>query len=344
MNETTAQEAAPESAAAAEEPQRSGPLVVGVETSHAGNITSALTEDDSVAVGDAVMIAEEGRELLATIVRPPQPIEGTPPKNARRLLRRATDEDVAADRRRRERALECCEVCATRIRERSLPMKLVEAELSPDEKKVTFLFFAENRVDFRGLVKELAQVLRMRIEMRQIGARDEAKHIPCMGSCGQPTCCSRYLRQFQSISIAMAKHQGLTPNPTKLTGMCGKLKCCLAYEHAVYDEQRRGMPKLGAPVECPKGVGKVVGHNVLKRECTVRLYGGAGEARLPCDDCRKLTPEEREAALEAVRRRKEEEDSRSSGRRGSRGRSPRDKRREDRRGKRREKDHGKKQD
>jgi cell fate regulator YaaT (PSP1 superfamily) len=295
------------------EQKKEGPkpadLAVGVQFRPAGKIYTFVTTDPSLKKGEEVVVESEGGPAIATVISPPVlPTEEDLPQKATRLLRRASPDEMEKERTRRERALECFTVCRDRIRERKLPMKLVEANVSADESKVIFSFFAEHRVDFRSLVKELAQALRMRIEMRQIGARDEAKTLPCLGPCGLPTCCSYHLRQFQSISISMAKHQGLTPNPPKITGMCGKLKCCLAYEHAAYEEQRQGLPKLGSAVESPKGVGKVVGHNVLKRECIVRLYGGVGETRCPCDQCRPLSATERDAAIAETRREKEGEE------------------------------------
>jgi cell fate regulator YaaT (PSP1 superfamily) len=215
-------------------------------------------------------------------------------------------------------------------------MKLIDVEISEGGKKAVFIFFAESRVDFRALVKDLAGLLRMRIEMRQVGSRDEAKMAGCLGPCGLTTCCSTHLRQFQSISISMAKHQGLAPNPAKLTGMCGKLKCCLAYEQAAYDECRKGLLKTGSPVETSSGAGKIIGHNVLKRECIVRLYGG-GEMRTPCDKCRKLTPEERDEAVAAARKAREEGEERG----GRRGRKDSGKREGKRKREKREKRDGK---
>ncbi len=291
-------------------------LGVGVQFKPAGKVYTFTTDDETLSKHDGVMVESTSGETLGTIIQSSEDRgERKIPKNAKRVLRRASDDDMQTWRKNGERAMECFHVCKKKAAEQNLQMKLIDAEVSTNGNKVTFTFFAEQRVDFRTLVKELAQALRMRIEMKQIGARDEAKNIPCMGPCGRPTCCSLHLRQFQSISISMAKHQGLSPNPSKITGMCGKLKCCLAYEHAVYAEQRKGLPKLGSAVECPKGTGKVVGHNVLKRECTVRLYGGAGETRHPAEECKKITADERDAAIEAMRKKREEEEEKRSARR-----------------------------
>jgi cell fate regulator YaaT (PSP1 superfamily) len=309
-----------------DEAKSSNGLGVGIQYKTAGKIYTFVTTDDTLSKHDAVMVESDSGEVMGVVIRPPDEKLGVKvPKNAKRVIRRASEEDKETWRRNGERAIECFRICKEKVAERDLQMKLVDAEISTSGNKVTFSFFAEQRIDFRGLVKELAHALRMRIEMCQIGARDEAKNIPCMGSCGRPTCCSLHLRQFQSISISMAKHQGLAPNPSKLTGMCGKLKCCLSYEHAAYAEKRKGLPKLGSAVECPKGIGKVVGHNVLKRECIIRLYGGAGEARCDCEECRKLSPTERDAAIEAMRKKREEdEEARAARRRPRRGSDKKD--------------------
>ncbi|MFA4874831.1 MAG: regulatory iron-sulfur-containing complex subunit RicT [bacterium] len=302
-------------------------LAAGVQFRRAGKIYTFVTGDASLKKDEAVMVESEGGTAIALIAVAPHDVaENELPTNAKKILHRASTEELAADRVLRERAMDCFRICQEKIRTYSLPMKLAEVEVVEGGKKAIFTFFSEQRVDFRNLVKDLAGALHMRIEMRQVGSRDEAKIAGCIGPCGLTTCCSTHLRQFQSISISMAKHQGLAPNPAKLTGMCGKLKCCLAYECAAYDECRAGLPKVGAAVEAPDGPGKVVGHNVLKRECTVRLYGG-GETRVACDKCRVLNPEEREAAMTTARQVQESADERS--RRRGQDRSGRKERRHD---------------
>lgn len=325
MEENTIEQNAPDEQASAVRPEQEETpdkrrFSVGIQFRSAGKVYTFATDDATLSKADRVIVEGQDGECMATVATAPSAQEAKePPSNASKVIRRATAEDIDSFDHLREKAVDCFYAAAERIRSRDLPMKLIDVELTDGGKKATFIFFAENRVDFRALVKDLAGMLHMRIEMRQVGARDEAKIHGCMGPCGQTTCCSTHLRQFQSISISMAKHQGLAPNPAKLTGMCGKLKCCLAYEHAAYDECRRGMLKIGAPVETEKGTGKIVGANILKRECTVRLYAG-GEVRLPSDACRKLTPEERDAALAAARKAKEEGEERSR-RRGRRDRN-----------------------
>ncbi len=325
MEENVTQENAPAPEGAA---GKAKTLAVGVQFRTAGKVYTFVTEDEGLAKGEHVVVESEGGTSVGeTACAPYEPGKGELPANVRKVIRRATGEDIEEFERLREKAVECFKAATERIKGRQLPMKLIDVEVAEGGKKAIFIFFADSRVDFRALVKDLAGLLRMRIEMRQVGSRDEAKLSGCLGPCGMTTCCSTHLRQFQSISIAMAKHQGLAPNPAKLTGMCGKLKCCLAYEQAAYDECRKGLVKAGAPVETAKGAGKVVGHNVLKRECIVRLYGG-GETRVPCDECRRMTPEQRDEAVAAARKAREEGEERA-GRRGRRDEMRRDKQRKE---------------
>ncbi len=298
------------------------PLSAGVQFRPASKVYTFLTDDATLRKDEAVIVETEGGSSLGRIASLPADAgEKALPQGARRILRRATAEELAVEAESREKALEYFAICRDRIRSREMPMKLIDVELEEEGRKAVFLFFAEQRVDFRNLVKDLAGLLHLRIEMRQVGSRDESKCIGCMGPCGLTTCCSTHLRQFQSISISMAKHQGLAPNPAKLTGMCNKLKCCLAYEQAAYDECRHGLPKVGAAVETPEGAGKVVGHNVLKRECIVRLYSG-GESRLAAEKCRVLSQGEREAAITQARVAHEQHEARRAGRRQQRGNRP----------------------
>lgn len=280
-------------------------MVAGVQFRPAGKIYTFVTEEADFKRGEAVVVEAEGGSAVGFVIVPPhEGEEGEIAQNAKKIIRKAEKEDLISLAVSREKALECFAFCRDKIREKSLPMKLVDAVVEEDGKKIVFTFFAEQRIDFRGLVKELAGMLHMRIEMRQVGSRDESKHKGCLGPCGLTTCCSLYLRQFEPISISMAKHQGLAPNPAKLTGMCNKLKCCLSYEHEAYDECRKGLPKIGAAVSSKHGSGKIIGHNVLKRECAVRLYSG-GEFRCPCDELSMLTAAEKQAAIDAVRKAEE---------------------------------------
>ncbi len=162
-------------------------------------------------------------------------------------------------------------ICEERIEKHGLDMKLVDVEYTLDRSKILFYFTADGRIDFRELVKDLAGVFRMRIELRQIGVRDESKMIGGLGICGQPFCCSRFLRDFQPVSIKMAKEQGLSLNPAKISGSCGRLMCCLAYEQPAYEYLNRITPSVGSVVKTPEGVGTVVETNVISGTLRVRM-------------------------------------------------------------------------
>lgn len=250
-------------------------LVVGVQYRNAGKIYTFLTDDAGLVRGDCVVVEAEHGTSIGAVILPPQSVSDTDiPRDIRKVLRRAKPEELSELASLNEREMEIFELFADKVKEGNLPMKPLSAELRDGDKKVILSFFAEERVDFRSLVKDLAGALHMRIEMHQVGARDEVKCRGGIGSCGLHTCCSLHLRQFQSISIQMAKTQGLTPNPAKLTGICGKLKCCLAYENASYAEVRQKMPRVGMLVSTPQGDGKVTGLAILKEECIVRLDEG----------------------------------------------------------------------
>ncbi len=265
-------------------------FVVGVQYRHAGKIYSFLTNDGTLGRGEAVVVEAEQGTSVGTVILSPQSIdEAEIPKDIKRVLRKASPAEVAEQANLNEKEMEIYGHFLEKVKERNLPMKPLAAELRDGGKKVILTFFAEERVDFRSLVKDLATSLHMRVEMHQIGARDEVKCRGGIGSCGLLTCCSQHLRQFQSISIQMAKTQGLTPNPAKLTGICGKLKCCLAYESALYAEIRQRLPRVGTFVSVPQGNGKVVGLDILKEQCIVRLDEGQ-EVKVPLKDISPPSP------------------------------------------------------
>ena len=185
------------------------------------------------------------------------------PAELKTIIRSATDEDLAKEESNREKEKTAFTYCQSRIEVRGLKMKLVDVESTFDNKKLLFYFTAENRVDFRELVKDLASVFKTRIELRQIGVRDEAKVLGGIGVCGREFCCKSCLRDFQPVSIKMAKEQGLSLNPGKISGACGRLMCCLKYEQNVYDELLKITPKVGAIVQTESGKGKVIEVNIL---------------------------------------------------------------------------------
>ena len=189
----------------------------------------------------------------------------------RPMLRLATREDEKIVERNREKEARAFRICQEKIADHGLEMKLVEVEYNFEGNKILFFFTAEGRVDFRALVKDLAGVFHTRIELRQIGVRDEAKMLGGLGICGRPFCCSGFLDEFQPVSIKMAKTQNLSLNPTKISGTCGRLMCCLKYEQEAYEDAVKRMPKQESFVETPDGVGTVCQVNLLKEQVKVRL-------------------------------------------------------------------------
>ena len=195
----------------------------------------------------------------------------------RRVIRIATDDDrhtLAQNAEREKQALAICQQKADALK---LNMKIVEVEYSFDGSKILFYFISEGRVDFRELVKELASIFHVRIELRQIGVRDEAKMLGGLGICGREFCCSGYMHEFHPVSIKMAKEQNLSLNPTKISGTCGRLTCCLKYEQEAYSALLKVTPKLGSLVQTPDGEGTVVDVGLLRGQLKVLLSGGADE-------------------------------------------------------------------
>ena len=189
----------------------------------------------------------------------------------RPMLRLATDKDRETLEHNRQREKEAFQVCEAKIADYGLDMELVRCECTFDGNKLTFFFTSEGRVDFRALVKDLASTLHARIELRQIGVRDESKLIGGLGICGRPYCCNAFLEQFQPVSIKMAKTQGLSLNPAKISGACGRLMCCLKYEQEAYEDAVKRLPKNESFVETPDGAGNVSGVDFLRERVTVRL-------------------------------------------------------------------------
>lgn len=195
------------------------------------------------------------------------------------VIRKATKKDLAVVEENHKKEQDAFKVCTEKITKHKLDMSLIDVEYTFDGSKILFYFTAENRVDFRELVKDLASVFRTRIELRQIGVRDEAKMLGGLGICGRPFCCSSFLDDFQPVSIKMAKEQGLSLNQVKISGTCGRLMCCLKYEQNSYEDLLRITPKVGAYVETPGGRGNVVDVNLI-----------TGKLRVSMEDNRDATP------------------------------------------------------
>ncbi|MBU1122187.1 MAG: stage 0 sporulation family protein [Candidatus Omnitrophota bacterium] len=190
------------------------------------------------------------------------------------ILRRVTPQDSQQIKDNQRQAKDSLKLCSRKIREYKLAMKLVDAEYSFDRKKIVFYFTSDGRIDFREVVKDLAKIFKIRIEMRQIGVRDEARLFGGVGSCGQPLCCVRFLKSFEPVSMKMAKTQRLPLTSGKISGICGRLMCCLFYEYKTYRDLAKGLPKEGQTIETPQGKGKVISVNVLKRTVCVDLGDG----------------------------------------------------------------------
>ena len=190
----------------------------------------------------------------------------------KKLIRVATEDDLKKVAANKEKETKAFEICNEKIADHKLKMKLINVEYTFDNNKILFYFTADGRVDFRELVKDLAYVFRTRIELRQIGVRDEAKMLGGLGICGRPFCCKTFLGDFQPVSIKMAKEQGMSLNPVKISGTCGRLMCCLKYEQEAYSDLLKHTPKIGAIVNTPDGKGTVVDVNLITGSLSVSLH------------------------------------------------------------------------
>lgn len=247
-------------------------LTIGVRFRENGKVYDFAAGELRPQVGDMVVVETARGTECATVVTPCRETpENKTAQPLKPVLRAATQADMRRFEEMRAKERHAMEICQKKIAEHKLEMKLVDAEYAADNAKILFYFTADGRVDFRELVKDLAAVFRTRIELRQIGVRDEAKMLGGIGICGRPFCCSQFLPDFEPVSIKMAKEQGLSLNPTKISGSCGRLMCCLKYEQNVYEELLKLTPKNGALVNTPEGKGTVVEANVLSGIIKVRL-------------------------------------------------------------------------
>jgi cell fate regulator YaaT (PSP1 superfamily) len=257
--------------------------VVGVKLSD-GKIHDFDALDLDLHSGDSILV-ETGKGLClgSVAVEPREKEKKSLLKTLKKVTRKATEEDLIQDRANRSLEDEGFQFCLERIKARNLNMKLVKVEFFFDRSKAIFYFTSEKRVDFRELVKDLAARFKTRIEMRQIGVRDEAKMTGGVGPCGREFCCSRFLNNFDLVSVKMAKEQNLALNPTKISGACGRLMCCLAYEYESYCGLRKGLPKVGKRVTTSHGEGKVIRQNIMNRTVTVELESGT-EVTISAED------------------------------------------------------------
>ena len=225
--------------------------------------------------GDGVIVETARGIEFADVVSPVQEIdEGRVVAPLKGVIRVATDYDRELRDTNRAKEKDAFDICVRKIAEHGLDMKLVDVEMTFDRNKLIFYFTSDGRVDFRELVKELAAVFRMRIELRQIGVRDEAKMLNGIGICGRPLCCATFLGDFQPVSIKMAKEQNLSLNPTKISGICGRLMCCLKYEEDVYEELNKKLPRVGDIISTPDGTGEILTTNVLMQQVKAAILSG----------------------------------------------------------------------
>jgi len=246
--------------------------VVGVRFKRAGKIYYFDPAENEIRAGDPVIVeTARGVECGEAVIDPRQVPEEELVAPLKKVIRKATPVDLKQVEINKAKEKEAFQVCQKKIEEHGLPMKLVDVEYTFDANKIIFYFTADGRIDFRELVKDLAAVFRTRIELRQIGVRDEAKMLGGLGSCGRVLCCASFLGDFAPVSIRMAKDQNLSLNPTKISGICGRLMCCLKYESEAYEQERAKFPEIGTPVTTPVGEGKITGINILKKSVTVEL-------------------------------------------------------------------------
>ena len=247
-----------------------------------------LTTETELHVGDLAVVEANGGTAVAEVRRPKRPLpEFKRGRLYRKVVRLATPAEAAEWRQRREREVEAIETCWRLARARGLVMKVVDVEMEPARRRVTVFFNAEERVDFRDLVRDLAHELHARIEMRQIGARDTTKLMDGIGPCGRELCCASHLTKFDPISVKMAKAQDMPLTDSRLLGNCGRLKCCLLYEFSTYEELRSRLPRVNTPCSASCGgsgcmTGKVRSLRVLKQSVVVGFPDGT-EAEVPLD-------------------------------------------------------------
>jgi cell fate regulator YaaT (PSP1 superfamily) len=261
--------------------------IVPVKFRAAGKHYDFNARDLALAPGDRVVVETDRGRALGTVVQPSvETPRGELQGDLKNVLRLATEDDLALAATNATREADAFRFCQQRIHDRKMEMKLVRAEYLFDGSKIIFYFTADGRVDFRELVKDLAHHFRTRIEMRQIGVRDEAKLTGGIGICGRELCCCTFLTEFAPVSVRMAKEQGLALNPNKISGQCGRLLCCLGYEFETYCDLKKGLPKCGRKIHVGETDGEVISQNVLAGVVTIKLENGQ-TVEVPADQAGK---------------------------------------------------------
>lgn len=261
--------------------------LAGIKFQDAGAIHEFDAGDATYKRGDRVVVESDRGPLVGTVAAGSRRTMTS--GSLRRILRKASTDDDRQGEKNEKREREAWVYARERIRARNMPLKLIRAEYPLQGSKVLFYFASEERIDFRDLVKDLGTRLKTRVEMRQVGARDEAKMVGGIGSCGRELCCSTFLPSFAPVSIKMAKDQGLVLNPNKVAGQCGRLKCCLVYEQDLYVEMRKTLPKIGKRVRTPGGDGRVLELDVLRQRVRVGFEEGGSEV-FPSSSIEVLAP------------------------------------------------------
>lgn len=259
--------------------------VVGVRFRRAGKIYYFDPANHLLYKGDKVIVeTARGLEIGDVVQEKKEVAEKNLVLPLKKVIRKATDADVEQARENQEKEKEAIHRCTQKIKEHNLEMKIIGAEYTFDHSKIIFYFTADGRIDFRELVKDLASIFRTRIELRQIGVRDEAKLIGGMGPCGRSFCCAAFIQEFESVSIRMAKNQNLSLNPSKISGVCGRLMCCLRFEMDTYECTREEFPEPGSQVITPDGEGKVVSVNKNKKIVHVELKESGRVRDIPVEE------------------------------------------------------------
>ncbi len=252
--------------------------IIQIQLRTSGEIRYFISAGMKFDIGEKVIVESDRGLEYGTVVSPAEKVTDIADrgKPLRKIIRKTNPWDEKQIAKNKAKTKDLMDVCQKKIAEHKLPMKLVDAEYSFDRSKIIFYFTSDNRVDFRNLVKNLASIFRVRIELRQIGVRDEARLLGGFGSCGRELCCMAFLKKFDPVTIKMAKVQNLPFNPSKISGLCGRLMCCLGYEYKNYKEISKTLPKVGREIKTPHGKGKVIAVNTLKKSFTVDL----GESKI----------------------------------------------------------------
>ncbi|WP_430609370.1 PSP1 domain-containing protein [Enterococcus sp. DIV0876] len=247
--------------------------VIGIRFEEVGQIFYYAPRKETYTLNEKVIVESQDIRCIGTVVTAVQQLDPQDlPHDVKSIIRRANSQDLDKEASNAQDAARALQAAKAKVRDHRLPMKLINASYTLERNKLIFSFTAEGRIDFRELVKDLANTFHTRIELKQIGVRDEAKILGGIGPCGRKLCCATFLGDFIPVSIKMAKDQGLSLNPTKISGLCGRLMCCLKYENEEYERAKKAMPDRGKEVVTPDGKGRVVGLDLLSRVVKVRLH------------------------------------------------------------------------